>query len=161
MPTIQILAAGDTVSPVALSVLTDLATRTITRALPHSLQGTTVQIEYSIVSDAEIQKLNQQYRSVDKVTDILSFGDADTPEFYTTTNGGEVFLGQLALNHDYLVHGAEEDGVSLEHEWVFVFVHGVLHLLGFDHSPEMFFIQDTVTEEWVREARVVTPKTQD
>ena len=76
----------------------------------------------------------------------LSKEDAGLP---SSSRGAVVVLGQLFLCYDYIKRAAEEDGVSLEREMAYVLSHGVLHLLGYDHTEEMFAIQDTISEQFV------------
>lgn len=98
------------------------------------------------VSQARIQELNRTYRGKDAVTDILSFGEyADTAALQDDQKT-RVFLGELFFCQEMIVEAAREDAVTEAHEMVYVFSHGVLHLLGYDHDDEMFAIQDRVTE---------------
>ncbi len=113
-------------------------------------QGTSKNIHLGVaaVSEERIQELNREYRGKDSVTDILSFGE----EVSILESGAlpleeDVVLGDLIYNPEYIVAAAEEDRVSLEHEMAFIFSHGILHLLGYDHGEEMFRLQDEVASE--------------
>jgi probable rRNA maturation factor len=107
-----------------------------------------IHLGVAAVSEVRIQELNREYRGKDKVTDILSFGDEwNYIEQGSIPEGDELMLGDLIYNPAYIIEAAKEDGVSLEHEMAFIFSHGILHLLGYDHSEEMFALQDQVTEE--------------
>ncbi len=87
-------------------------------------------LEVSIVGDEEIKSLNKHYRGKDYVTDVLSFEDGDTlPD-------GRVFLGSIVIACERAKKQAEEIGNSFEEELRFLFLHGVLHLLGFDHETD-------------------------
>lgn len=98
------------------------------------------------VAPEKIRELNKTYRGKDAVTDILSFGEyADTAAFEQETRK-EIFLGEIFFCQDVIAEAAQEDGVTLEHEMTYVFSHGILHVLGYDHSDEMFAQQDAVTE---------------
>ncbi len=100
------------------------------------------------VSKEKIQELNTAYRQQPKVTDILSFGEyADTAAFEQET-AEHIFLGEIFFCYDVIVAASEEDQVTIEHELIYIFSHGVLHLLGYDHSDEMFSLQDAVTESF-------------
>lgn len=96
-----------------------------------------IEISLSFVDDGEIRTLNREYRGVDAVTDVLSFpliddfGDVETLE-----TADEIFLGDVVINMDRVRLQAEEYGHSLEREAVYLFVHSVCHLLGFDHMEE-------------------------
>ena len=89
---------------------------------------TTVEVNYAFVSPREIHALNQKFRQVDKVTDVLSFPDGDiNPE----TN--RRFMGDVLICRAVAEQQAEELGHSTEHEITFLQVHGTLHLFGYDH----------------------------
>ena len=86
------------------------------------------------VSDKKIQKLNKEYRGIDRPTDVLSFSMEEG-------EGGGVnpwLLGDVIISLETAVRQAEEKGHSLEKEVLILLVHGILHLLGYDHenSPE-------------------------
>jgi probable rRNA maturation factor len=106
-----------------------------------------VSLNVIAVSSEKIQELNKTYRGKDAVTDILSFGEyTDIKDFENDTEK-TIFLGELFFCQDFIANAAKEDEVTGEHEMIYVFSHGVLHLLGHDHSPEMFALQDAVTEQ--------------
>lgn len=112
------------------------------------LQKRDVDLSVALVSPDEIRMLNKTYRHKDKVTDVLSFPEYADKEEMVQHSGDSVFLGELILCYDYIKEAAHEDGVSLEQEMAYILSHGVLHLLGFDHSEEMFALQDTVSEAY-------------
>ena len=94
------------------------------------------------VSKEKIQELNTTYRQQPRVTDILSFGEyADMAAFEQDTTE-HIFLGEIFFCYDVIVAASEEDQVTIEHELIYIFSHGVLHL-------EMFSLQDAVTEFFV------------
>jgi len=83
-------------------------------------------VELWLTGDNEIQALNRQYRDKDKPTDVLSF---------PVRKSGS--LGQLVISVETTERQAEELGQSFEEELKFLFTHGLLHLLGYDHeTPE-------------------------
>jgi probable rRNA maturation factor len=102
------------------------------------------------VAKEKIQELNKTYRNKDSVTDILSFGDYPDTASVENDSQSHIFLGEIFFCLDDIVEAATEDALSLSHEMTYVFSHGVLHLLGYDHCDEMFALQDAVTEELVR-----------
>lgn len=105
-----------------------------------------VVLDVACVSDAEITKLNGEYRNKKKPTDILSFGMIEGLHALRRVPAGQIDLGQLVLSPAFIARSAREDGVSWKREFTYVFAHGVLHLVGFDHEERMFKIQDEVTE---------------
>ncbi len=80
-------------------------------------------VELWLTDDAEIQKLNKEYRDKDKPTDVLSFP--------VRMNGA---LGQLVISLETAERQAAELHQSTEEELRFLFTHGLLHLLGYDHE---------------------------
>ena len=86
-----------------------------------------------LVDDATIQNLNRQHRSIDSATDVLSF-----PQ---TMEGDEFIshmLGDVVISVETAKRQAVEHHFSLEQELVLLLLHGLLHLLGYDHerSPQ-------------------------
>lgn len=106
-----------------------------------------VKLEVVFVSDAKMAQLNQKYRGKNKTTDVLSFGEFENPDMVRKSQVKTLELGTLILSLPFIKRSAKEDGVSWKKEFVFVFSHGVLHLLGYDHSEAMFAIQDAVTDQ--------------
>ena len=90
-------------------------------------------LSVAIVSNKEIQELNKQWRGKDYPTDVLSFPlDLDF-----AIDGVPFEMGELIISAEKAVEQANEFGHSIEREMSFLFVHGCLHILGFDHmTPE-------------------------
>lgn len=125
----------------------NIASRTMEAAAFPSLSTKNIVLNAIAVTAEKIQELNKTYRGKDAVTDILSFGEyVDEHIFEEGVEGAEIFLGELFFCPEFIGNAAKEDAISVTHEMVYVFSHGVLHLLGFDHSEEMFALQDKVTE---------------
>ena len=82
-------------------------------------------IELILTTDEEIKELNKTYRNKDKTTDVLSFPLEDIPGMP---------LGSIVISVDTAKRGAEEFGHSVEDEIKLLFIHGLLHLLGYDHE---------------------------
>ncbi|TAN55269.1 MAG: rRNA maturation RNase YbeY [Rhodospirillales bacterium] len=80
-------------------------------------------------NDAEVQALNKMWRGPDKPTNVLSF--PALPE--ASPPGGPVFLGDLVLALETVEREAKAQGKSVEAHAAHLVIHGVLHLLGFDH----------------------------
>jgi probable rRNA maturation factor len=93
-----------------------------------------------ITTDDEIRVLNSEYRNIDSVTDILSFamrdGDNDDFNYGDDEFNGPELLGDIVISVETAVRQANEYGHSLTRELGFLTVHGILHLLGFDHIEE-------------------------
>ena len=99
--------------------------------------GEKEEVDITIVTDDEIHALNRDYRNVDRATDVLSFAldeDGGEPEL---VGGPEVhLLGDIIISAETAARQAEEFGHGLEREIVYLAVHGLLHLLGYDHMQE-------------------------
>ena len=95
------------------------------------------EVDITIVDDEEIHQLNRDYRNVDRPTDVLSFAldedDEDEPELL---EGQLHLLGDIIISAETATRQAEEFGHGLEREIVYLAVHGLLHLLGYDHMVE-------------------------
>lgn len=87
-------------------------------------------LSVAIVNNKEIQKLNKQWRGKDYATDVLSF-QFDLDE--TSLDLSQEF-GELVISAQKAEEQAVQFGHSLERELAFLFVHGLLHILGFDHE---------------------------
>ncbi len=86
-------------------------------------QGSSVTLAF--ISDNRIRKLNQQFRNIDKATDVLSF-PADE-------NGN---LGDIAISVDTAATQAKENGLTFDNEIAQLILHGLLHLSGYDHETD-------------------------
>ena len=117
-------------------------------------------VSLNFVSDEEIQRLNKEFRNVDKVTDVLSFPNLNkTPkeklEKFNKSydfDEGLLFLGDIVISKNVAKAQAREYEHSLTREVCFLALHGFLHLLGFDHVKEedervMNKIQDKILSE--------------
>lgn len=94
------------------------------------------EVSVTLTDDAYIKTLNRQYRQMDRPTDVLSFAlnEGDEPAI---TGGLEInVLGDIVLSVERAKAQAEEYGHSLRREIAFLTVHGMLHLLGYDHIEE-------------------------
>ncbi|MDY4860883.1 MAG: rRNA maturation RNase YbeY [Campylobacter sp.] len=82
-------------------------------------------VELVFVSDDEMREINREQRGIDKVTDVLSFP-------YEQVYGG--LMGSVVISTDTASRVAGELGHSIECEIALLFLHGVLHILGYDHE---------------------------
>lgn len=103
-----------------------------------------------IVSLDEIHKINKEYRGIDRPTDIISFALEDD---HTFINLEYRVLGDIYICLDKAREQALEYGHSLKREISFLTVHGILHLLGYDHMKEdeekiMFNLQEEILNEF-------------
>ena len=94
------------------------------------------EVSVTLTDDAHIHVLNRDYRSVDRPTDVLSFAltESEEPAILDAPYG--VVLGDLVISLERVAAQAEEYGHSVLRELSFLTVHGMLHLLGYDHIEE-------------------------
>ena len=108
-------------------------------------------VSVSIVDNRYIHKLNKKYRQIDRPTDVISFAFLDNENNYDKIlfSPGPVVLGDIYISLDKAKEQAEEYGHSLHRELSFLFIHGLLHLLGYDHmkiedEKVMFQLQEEI-----------------
>jgi probable rRNA maturation factor len=112
----------------------DAFTRWAAAALSEAGQTEPVEITVRVVDADESQALNRDYRGKDKPTNVLSF-PGDVPDFLRAEL--EVLpLGDLVICAPVVVAEATAEGKPVEAHWAHLTVHGVLHLLGFDHIED-------------------------
>jgi probable rRNA maturation factor len=100
-----------------------------------------------ITNDEHLQEMNQRYRGLNKTTDVLAF-EAD----FTDPDLESRYLGDVVISYQQARKQAEARGHLVEQELQLLIVHGVLHLLGFDHDTasrkeEMWSLQSRVMNE--------------
>ena len=93
-----------------------------------------IEVSVTFVEPEEIKELNAQYRGKDAVTDVLSFPQFD--DWDDLPEEGEIALGDVVICMERAAEQAEEFGHSLEREVLYLFVHSIYHLLGYDHMEE-------------------------
>ena len=101
------------------------------------------EVSISFVNNQEMRSLNKEYRNIDKETDVLSFplvefieeelnAEDENAEYIEE----EIALGDIVISMEKAVEQSEEYGHSFKRELAFLLVHGMLHLLGYDHDEE-------------------------
>lgn len=132
---------------------TEVLERVAKRAL--ELEGVDeerIEISLTFVEPEEIKEINSQFRNIDKVTDVLSFPqfsdvgelkkeiealDYNREDFELEEDElSEIPIGDVVICTQRAKEQAEEFGHSLDREIVYLFVHSILHLLGYDHMQE-------------------------
>ena len=95
------------------------------------------EVDITLVDDAAIHELNRTYRGIDRPTDVLSFAlDEGEEEPEVDDDEIEHLLGDVIISAPTAVRQGEEYGHGLEREMTYLAVHGMLHLLGYDHMEE-------------------------
>lgn len=94
-------------------------------------------IDLLITDDIQIRKINTEYRRIDKATDVLSFPFEDSPM---------APLGSIVISADHVKKVASLLEHSSEEEFCLLFIHGLLHLLGYDHETDKGEMRDKEQE---------------
>lgn len=104
----------------------------------HGIDGEELFVSISFVDADEIRELNREYRSTDKVTDVLSFPQfEDVESLRQACDGpGPVMAGDVVICTEKAEAQAEGFGHSKERELVYLFTHSLLHLMGYDHMEK-------------------------
>ncbi len=89
-----------------------------------------------LTTPENIRKINNQYRSIDSETDVLSFPIFEKDEINNISNEIEEALGDIIISIDRVKEQANEYGHSFERELSYMVVHGFYHLMGYDHIDE-------------------------
>jgi probable rRNA maturation factor len=100
------------------------------------LDGPPVEISIVLADDSTVQDLNREWRGKDKPTNVLSFAALDDDEGPQVPVGAPLLLGDVILAFETCKREAEEQGKTLAHHTAHLLVHGVLHLLGWDHEED-------------------------
>ena len=108
------------------------------------------EVEINIVDNKEIKKLNKIYRGINSPTDVLSFAWQEEKSLKNSN-----FLGQIYLSAKQIKIQSKEYKVSEKEEFVRMLVHGLMHLIGFDHQKEreakrMFQKQESYLKEIIK-----------
>jgi len=108
------------------------------------LEKTGCELSLLLTDDQEIQTLNRTYRDLDKSTDVLSFPQDED----AVNESGDTLLGDVVISVETAARQAEEHHLSFNEELILLAIHGILHLLGYDH------------ERSPQDARIMQDKTQ-
>lgn len=95
-------------------------------------------INLSLSNDSFVQKLNKEYRGLDKSTNVLSFANIDDEDFLAECElYEEIELGDIIIALETMEREAQEQEVTFHDHYCHLLVHGLLHILGYDHmEPE-------------------------
>lgn len=108
-------------------------------------------VSLALIDDEKIQEINKQYRNIDRSTDVISFAFLDNNENRDKIlkSKKDVVLGDIYISIDHALSQSKSYGHSEKREFSFLFVHGLLHLLGYDHIKKedeeiMFPLQEEI-----------------
>ena len=125
----------------------ELAEKVINAALDYVDCPYETEVNLLLTMNDEIREMNQNFRSIDRPTDVLSFPMIDYEEagnfdfledvmdaFHPES--GELMLGDIVISKEKVISQAEEYGHSIEREYAFLIAHSMLHLFGYDHMED-------------------------
>ncbi len=115
-----------------------------------SVKYRSLDVSLLICGDGRIQSLNRLHRHKDKVTDVLSFPSHEHLRRLKTSNLDSLFLGDLAISAPQARRQAQEFNIGFFDEFIHLFFHGILHLMGFDH--EVSAKEKKLMEGWEKKA---------
>lgn len=116
-----------------------LIQKALEKVLEEEKIGADPEVSMVLVDDERMAALNQQYRGISGTTDVLSFSmlDENAGEMECPDPCGEILLGDIVISVPRALEQSRIYGHSFSREMVFLAVHGMLHLLGYDHeAPE-------------------------
>ena len=109
-----------------------------------------VEISLVITGEKRIRSLNKKYRKINKITDVLSFGneelDDKSAEFVNLPDK-IIYLGEIFICYSQAVRQARQKKHSVKKELAILLIHGILHLLGYDHRGDYENSEMKVLEE--------------
>ena len=120
------------------------------RVLFRSLSLKDAYFNVIIVNNDNIHKINKEYRNIDRQTDVITFALEDDKQIDVP---GLRVLGDIYISYDKVISQAKEYGHSIKRELCFLGVHGLLHLLGYDHmikedEEKMFGLQKELLDSY-------------
>lgn len=111
-----------------------LVERAVIATLQYQAVPGMVEVSVYVTTASEVHELNREYRHIDKPTDVLSFADDGAESAFVLPPDMPRYLGDIAISWQHVLQQAHDYGHSQARELAFLTVHGVLHLLGFDHE---------------------------
>jgi len=136
------LQVSDTIQPaVDLQQLERAANATVNEASP----SITAELTILLTDDNKLHELNKEFLEIDAPTDVLSF-----PADFVDPDSETPYLGDVIISYPRSQEQAEAGGHRVESELELLVIHGVLHLLGYDHTGE-----EDKAEMWAVQARVL------
>lgn len=103
------------------------------------MAGLPVEVEVGLIlsTNEKMRELNRQYRSIDKTTNVLSFGYLETSSEETIPAEDKNYMGDIFICRSEVRTQAKKLGVTEQQEFARLFVHGLLHLAGIHHDDEI------------------------
>ena len=129
---IEVILEDDRWKSVGLAALCEPAGREAMAATGRAESG--FEIALMGCDDARIAVLNKDFRGKEAATNVLSWPSSDTPPYVGSPQGTE--LGDIAIAYETCLREAAEKGISVQDHVTHLLIHGILHLLGYDHISD-------------------------
>ncbi|MEA2097722.1 MAG: rRNA maturation RNase YbeY [Patescibacteria group bacterium] len=94
------------------------------------------EISLVMIGEKRIRLLNKKFRRIDKVTDVLSFGNEEAEAKFVNPPNDVLYLGEIFICQVQAKKQAKEKKHSVKKEMTILLIHGILHLLGYDHKGD-------------------------
>ena len=130
--------------PIQDSFLTKAVKMTLGFSYFKYLESKNIIVSVALVSPQRIKQLNKTYKKRNEVTDVLSFAEYRNEKELKQVKNKDIFLGEIILCYNDIEKYACKTGRDTKQELAKTVSHGLLHLLGWQHSKEMFQLQDSV-----------------
>jgi probable rRNA maturation factor len=103
------------------------------RRIAESIEQTTSPVDVILVDDRYIKKINREFRGIDRTTDVISFSYLDDLE---NSPAEEDLAGEVFVSYETLEREASSQGLDVRHLFLRIGVHGLLHVVGYDHQSD-------------------------
>lgn len=101
--------------------------------LSHTAGNKDAEVGLIISTEENIRNLNNKYRGKNKATNVLSFSNEEIQDFMSAEED-ENYLGDIYISREHIAQEASQLNISHKERFAHLFVHGILHLMGFDHE---------------------------
>lgn len=125
--------------------LLDFCEQVLARAVTLLQLPAAAEVSVLLVDNSAIQALNSEYRDIDAPTDVLSFSQLEGVELFGDPD--VLVLGDIVVSIEKTVEQANDYGHSFDRELAFLLVHGLLHLVGYEHDDEFTGLMHDKQEE--------------
>ncbi len=112
------------------------------------LENKEVHLDVAVISEDEIKRVNNSYRQKNSVTDVISVGEYSDEKKIITEKNKQIELGEILLCWSDIKKNATIQHTGMIYEFIYVYTHGILHLLGYKHCEEMFSLQKRISAEF-------------
>ncbi|MFW5782480.1 MAG: rRNA maturation RNase YbeY [Candidatus Muiribacteriaceae bacterium] len=131
---------------------TNIESDPIISYVTEDLTGKVLEADVTFVDKHEIKRLNSEYRNIDRPTDVLSFSLREGEMGHLA----EYLLGDIVICKEIVQLNANDDNIDFSEELIRVIIHGLLHLLGYDHAEDdeaekMFSLQERYVDFLIKE----------